>query len=52
MGGGGGGVDGQHTIKPRKHAAEQNTMLRANLRKLLPRILGIYIILTCQADVV
>ena len=29
------GVDGQHTTKPRKHAAGQNTMLRAKVRKLL-----------------
>ena len=46
------GVDGQHiTIKPRKHAAEQNTMLRANMRKLLPRILGIYIDMPSQCCV-
>ena len=29
------GADGQHTTKPRKHAAAQNTMLRAKVRKLL-----------------
>ena len=45
------GVDGQHTIQPRKHEAEQNTMLRENLRKLLPRILGIYIYMPSQCCV-
>ena len=29
------GVDRQHTTKPRKHAAAQNTILRAKVRKLL-----------------
>ena len=29
------GIDGQHTIQPRKHAAAQNTMLREVLKKLL-----------------
>ena len=28
-------VDGKHTTKPRKHAAAQNTMLRAKVRKLV-----------------
>ena len=42
------GVDGQHTIQPRKLVAEQNTMPKANLRKLLPMILGIYIDMPSQ----